>query len=363
MKKLFFSALILSFAFSNSYETPKQLMENYIFSNNKEGFQTDALLIIRDGKTVYEKYVKGYKSSTPHYAWSVSKAMTGTLIGRAIYEGDLSLDDRLSDILKGYDEEFASDPRKKDITVDHIMNWGSSLNYLEEYEEAEKYTDSSVLQQLYGKNASKDMTRYLLSHDMVADAGKAWRYTTGDTTLLTSVLKDIYPEDQDNYPWTLLFDELQMENVTWERDASGTFVGGSHLFVSARDLAKVGKLYLNDGVYDGKRLLPEGYVEYSTGLNSVYLENLKNDPDSMSKKAQSPGRQWWLNRDFNNPTLPLYKNAPKDTFMAVGHWGQLLIVIPSENLIIVRFGEDRKARIDREKMFGLIFDFLNEEGL
>ena len=120
---------------------------------------------------------------------------------------------------------------------------------------------------------------------------------------------------------------------------------------------------VNDGVYDGKRLLPEGYVEYSTGLNSVYLENLKNDPDSMSKKAQSPGRQWWLNRDFNNPTLPLYKNAPKDTFMAVGHWGQLLIVIPSEDLIIVRFGEDRKARIDREKMFGLIFDFLNEEGL
>ena len=207
------------------------------------------------------------------------------------------------------------------------------------------------------------MTKYLLSHEMRLEAGKAWRYTTGDTTLLTSVLKDTYPDNKDNYPWDLLFDELGMKDVTWERDASGTFVGGAHLFISARDLAKVGQLYLNDGYYNGKRLLPEGFVKYSTEVNSVYLDNLNNNPELLITDDQTPGRQWWLNRKFNNPNEPLYPNAPLDTFMAIGHWGQLLIVVPSENLIIVRQGEDRKGRIDRNSMFGLIFNFLRSEGL
>ena len=349
--------------FSNTYQSPQSLMEDYIFSNKKKDFQTDALLIIKDGEIVYEKYVKGYTKSTPHFAWSVSKAMTGTLIGRAIQEGDLKLNDRLSDILQGYEDIFDADERKKEITVDHIMNWASSFDYIEAYEEAEKFTDSSVLQQLYGKKASKDMTKYLLSHDMVTDAGKAYRYSTGDTTLLTSVLKDVYPDDKDNYPWTLLFDELDMKDVTWERDASGTFVGGSHLFVSARDIAKVGTLYLNNGMYEGRRLLPEGFVEYSTKMNPVYLDNLQNNPDDLTFNRQAPARQWWLNRSFKDPSAAIYANAPLDTFKGIGHWGQMLIVIPSENLFIVRFGEDRKGRIDRNTMFGLIFNFLKSEGL
>lgn len=349
-------------SFSSSMKGPLSSMEEYIFSNKKKGFQTDALLIIKDGKTIYEKYVKGYDKTSRHYAWSVSKAMTGTLIGVALERGDLHLEDKLSDILVGYDEIFNKDERKKDITVDHIMNWASSLNYIEEYEQAESFTDSSVLQQLYGKKASKDMTRYLLSHDMVAKAGSAWRYTTGDTTLLTSVLKDVYKDNQDNYPWDLLFDELEMKNVTWERDASGTFVGGSHLFISARDLAKVGQLYLNDGIHQGRRLLPEGFVKYSTQVNPVYLDNLANNPDILLNDNQSPARQWWLNRKFRSPESPVYPNAPVDTYMAIGHWGQLLIVIPSQKLVIVRLGEDRKGRIDRDSMFGFIFNFLRSEG-
>ena len=363
MFKIFAAILFIFGSFSNSFIDSTQLMESYIFSNKEKDFQTDALLIIKNGKVVYEKYAKGYQSESRHFAWSVSKAVTGTLIGVALQRGDLSLNDRLSDVLKGYDDIFRDDVKKRDITVEHVINWASSLNYIEEYEQAESFTDSSVLQQLYGKKASKDMTRYLLSHDMVSTAGGSWRYTTGDTTLLTSVLRDTYSQNQDNYPWDLLFDELGMQNVTWERDASGNFVGGSHLFISARDLAKVGSLYLNDGEYNGKRLLPEGYVEYSTSLNSVYLNNLSKAPDSLFDGLQSPGRQWWLNRKFKSPEEPVFDNAPVDTFMAIGHWGQFLAVVPSEDLIVVRFGEDRKGKIDRNTMFGLIFNYLKSEGL
>ena len=154
------------------------------------------------------------------------------------------------------------------------------------------------------------------------------------------------------YPWKKLFGPLGIKNVAWEQDRSGTFVCSSYLHMTARDLAKIAYLYLNNGVWDGNRMLPENWVQTATS-------------DTLSKRHISEtsayGSSWYMNFDyaseFRSREMP---SIPANSFWARGHWGQWLVVFPDYDTIIVRFGDDRGAAFPIEEFLKSILDSMDK---
>ncbi|PYB87569.1 serine hydrolase [Pseudomonas koreensis] len=303
-----------------------EALESYAFAPRndatREGIRTDALLIVHDGQIIYERYAAPTTAQTPHLTWSISKSLLATVLGVAYGEGRFKLDDPALKFYPALDKHPA-------ITLGHLLNWASGLDWQEDYEYAP--LKSSVVAMLYTRG-HRDMAAFTAAHDSYAAAGQAFRYSSGDSNLLAAALKTMVgPERYADYPWTALFEPLGIRHAVWESDASGTFVASSYAYLTARDLARVGLLMARGGRWNDRQLLPEDWVAFNLKPFAVY-------------KAQQdeavPGGHWWLNRPVDGAPSP-WPDAPPDTFAALGHWGQALYVMPSEKLVIVRYGDDR----------------------
>lgn len=301
-------------------------LEAYAFAPRndatREGIRTDALLIIRDGQILYERYAAPTTAQTPHLTWSISKSLLATLLGVAYGEGLFKLDDPALKFYPALDKHPA-------ITLGHLLNWASGLDWQEDYEYAP--LKSSVVAMLYTRG-HRDMAAFAAAHDSYAPAGQAFRYSSGDSNLLAAALKSMVgPQRYADYPWTALFEPLGIRHAVWESDASGTFVASSYAYLTARDLARVGLLMARGGRWNDRQLLPEDWVAF----------NLKPFAGYKAQQDEAvPGGHWWLNRPVDGAPSP-WPDAPPDTFAALGHWGQALYVMPSEKLVIVRYGDDR----------------------
>ena len=126
----------------------------------------------------------------------------------------------------------------------------------------------------------------------------------------------------------------------WETDGSGTFVGSSYAYMSARDLARIGLLMQRGGRWRDKQLLPKAWVDFNLTPFAHYQSSRVNEV---------VGGQWWLNRTADNTPRP-WPDAPADAFAALGHWGQALYVVPSGNLVIVRYADDRDGSYDPNQL-------------
>ncbi len=137
-----------------------------------------------------------------------------------------------------------------------------------------------------------------------------------------------------------------MRSVRVEQDAAGNFMGGSHMFSSARDLAKLGYLLLKDGVWEGQRILPEGWIDYMTEVSPSLLQP-QTSLDFIRREGVF-GRSIWVNKDVRGIGTP-FPRAPKDMFFAGGQAGQFLLVVPSQDMVIARTGWDKEywQRIDK----------------
>lgn len=303
-----------------------EALESYAFAPRndvtRQGIRTDALLIIHDGQIIYERYAAPTTAQTPHLTWSISKSLLATVLGVAYGEGRFKLDDPALKFYRALEKHPT-------ITLGHLLNWASGLDWQEDYEYAP--LKSSVVAMLYTRG-HRDMAAFTAAHDSYAAAGQAFRYSSGDSNLLAAALKTMVgPERYADYPWTALFEPLGIRHAVWESDASGTFVASSYAYLTARDLARVGLLMARGGRWNDRQLLPEDWVAFNLKPFAVY-------------KAQQdeavPGGHWWLNRPVDGAPSP-WPDAPPDTFAALGHWGQALYVMPSEKLVIVRYGDDR----------------------
>ncbi|HGG57625.1 MAG TPA: class C beta-lactamase-related serine hydrolase, partial [Nannocystis exedens] len=201
----------------------------------------------------------------------------------------------------------------------------------------------SVMAMLYTRGRA-DMGGFVASRGLAHEPGTHWNYSSGDTVLLMRVLREALGDERNaDYPWVALFDRIGMKSAVLERDAAGTFVGSSYLYASARDLAKWGFLLLNDGVWGGQRLLPEGWVRYTLTMAPAYYTT-ELTPDTVD---DNPGAQVYLNLgDPGRDVPPPWPAAPADTFAAQGHWGKSIVVFPSLDMIAVRMGDDRVYACD-----------------
>ena len=333
-------------------------LEDYAFSRQgteeeRAGIRTDSVVIIKDGYLVYERYAAGYTEKMPHLTWSVSKSVLQALVGRAVQQGLMELDDPI--------EKYIPEGKKeKTITIRHLLHMSSGLDANEGYESGP--LTSTVIAMLYTRGRD-DMARFCASLPTRAEPGAMVYYSSCDTNIVSGALKEALiarngkeagEEAYARYPWTELFEPLGMDTAVWERDASGTFVGSSYLYASPRDMARFAFLFLNDGVWEGKRLLPENWLEFTRKVAPAY-----------STTSPYPGwdagytSHWYSNSGVPGRDLkPACPSAPEDTFAASGHWGQMIFVIPSLDLIIVRMGDDRDYSFDKDVFLKKVLEAL-----
>jgi len=206
-----------------------------------------------------------------------------------------------------------------------------------------------VLAMLYGVGR-KDAVGFITSHRLRDAPGTSWDYSTGDATLLAAVIAAaMRPGFGEDHAHDTLFTPIGMQSAVLERDPRGNPYGGSYLFATLQDMARFGYLYLNDGCWDGQRLLPDGWVASSTVVAPAFRSN------PIRKEAEPNGWLWWLNQavpEQGIATLP-WPDVPGDAYAALGHWGQKIAVVPSQDLVVVRTGDDRNASMDTNRLISL----------
>jgi CubicO group peptidase (beta-lactamase class C family) len=321
-------------------------LEDYAFPARDEqlrkGVRTDALLVIHDGQVIYERYAGVTTAQTPHLTWSVSKSIMACVLGVAFGEGRFKLDDPVA---KFY-APFGTHP---DIKLQDLLHWASGLDWQEEYEYAP--LNSSVVAMLYTRGRN-DMARFTAEHKAASAPGTSYRYSSGDSTVLAAALRGMVGEQAyADYPWTALFDPLGIRSATWELDATGTFVGSSYAYMTARDLARIGLLMQRGGRWQDRQLLPQAWIDFN-------LTPFTSQTPVLADEV--PGGQWWLNKTADGKTGP-WPAAPADTFAALGHWGQALYVVPSAGLVIVRYADDRDGSYDHNQLLRLALEALAGE--
>lgn len=299
----------------------------------RKGLRTDGLVIIKGGKLIYEKYARGFGPQNRHISWSVAKSYSSVMTGVAVRQGALTLEDSICDHLTEYQGQAVCD-----IKVKHPLTFTSGLAWQEGYEN-ESYQYSSVISMLFGAGR-RDQLKHILTHARAGEPGAHWLYSTGDSELQATVVKralEAKGHGKDAF-WTLLFDKIGAPSTILEEDLHGAPQGGSSLWATPRDFARLGYLMINDGCWNGERLLPEGWVAASTTTSQGFIAGGDHDNTTPS------GYSWWLNRAVPERGLELpWKDVPADAYAALGHWGQFILVVPSLDVVVVRTGDDRRA--------------------
>jgi len=283
--------------------------------------RTRALLVLRDGHVIAERYAPGFSAQTPLPGWSMTKSVTGVLIGVLVRAGKLAREQ--NGLLPQWGA--AGDPRRQ-ITLDQLLRMTSGLHFSENYGDP----DEDVLQMLF---ASADGAAFAIDKPLDAAPGQRWRYSSGSSNILSRIIRLAVggkPQDYLEFPRRALFDRIGMKSAVIETDASGNFVSSSFMYASARDWARFGQLLLQEGVWHGERILPAHWVHYMAELT----------PQST---RQDFGAHLWLKipPPFDDPTKAL-PQLPADVFHAVGYEGQFVSVIPSRRLVVVRLGLSRR---------------------
>ncbi len=269
---------------------------------------TRAVVVVRDGKVLGERYAEGFTRSTPQLGWSMSKSVTTLLAGRLVQQGKVKLTD---DHLR---QEWTD--ARAEITVDQLLRMTGGLKWDETYD-----LGTPITQMLYGES---DMAGYVASQPAAHGPGSYQQYSSGSTTLLCSVLGQKAGATTDLLR-TQLFAPLGLSSAVLETDGVGTPVCSSYLWATPRDWAALGQFALQDGVWDGQRLLPEGWMTESTRVTPVA---------ETEEKGYAAG--WWANTDGDGSLVE--PSLTPDTYAMKGHDGQRVYVVPSRRLVVVRLG-------------------------
>jgi CubicO group peptidase (beta-lactamase class C family) len=300
---------------------------------------THAVVVAKNGRVIGERYAEGFGVDTPILGYSATKSMTNALIGILVRQGKLAVDQPAVVPLW----QNPDDPRHA-ITVDHLVRHTAGLAL-----------GSSLTASLASALAPVNRMKYL-ERDMAAFAenaaletapGTAFNYTDGNTAILSRLIRDTvggHTADVLRFARNELFAPLGMRNVTLEFDATGTPLGFSQMLAPARDWVRLGELYLDDGIVGGKRILPEGWVRYSTTPTPTAWPGL--------------GAGFWVNGgDSFGAQHRRDLGMPADAFFARGMFGQYIVIVPSDRLVIARFGTTGGSQ-DMEGVARLVADVI-----
>ena len=303
-----------------------------------DGTGSRALLVVQDGHLVAERYAQGFSKDTRFLGWSMAKSVTSALVGTLVAQGKIDLDGPAA-VPEWKD---ASDGRQA-ITPRQLLTMTSGLHFTETYLPGD---DSTAM--LYRQD---DMAAYAATRSLDHKPGADWSYSSGSTDIVSRLIFAAAGGSTAgayNYLRTHLFEATGMTSAIFEPDASGSPVGSSYLYMTARDWARFGQLYVGEGQLGWQRLFSKEWAAQSR--KPVHLAD---------GKPVAYGLQFWLNSDGADGARLRLPDCPADLFMAEGHNGQVVAIIPSERAVLVRLGwTTGEARFDANGHFVAILDAL-----
>lgn len=273
------------------------------------GTRTSSVVIVRDGQVVAERYGRGVEHETPQRTWSVAKSITATVIGAARRQGKIDID--YPAVIAAWNK--GADPRRE-ITIRDLLHMASGLDSGESGSRTDRI--------YFGGGRVVD---HAAGNVLEAEPGSRFKYANNDTLIAMRALREALQDDAlyHRFPYESVLHKIGAVRTTLEIDWNGDFISSSQVWATGRDLARIGQLYLQDGVWAGERILPEDWADFVSTPAPVQPTGAGQD---------NYGAQFWL---MNN--VP---GVPQDTYYAAGNRGQYIVIVPSLNTVIVRQGID-----------------------
>jgi hypothetical protein len=264
-----------------------------------------AFMVIHKGVPVVEAYKPQFNQKTRFLSWSMAKSLTNALVGVFVEKGEMDINKPASI------DEWKADGRSK-ITLNDLLQMQSGLKWNEDYG-----NKSDVTVMLYCKS---DMSHYAFQQPLEHTPGTFWSYSSGNANIVSYLIRRQFTNDSLYYSFvnSQFFSKIGIPDAVLEVDPSGTRVGSSYLYATARDYARFAFLYQNNGIFNGERIFPKGWVRYTTSAASA-------------SKGEY-GSLFGLNKGKKFPS------APEDMYMCEGHDGQKIFILPTQELIVVILG-------------------------
>ncbi len=306
-----------------------------LFTDAEAG-ETRALLVMQGGRIVAERYAPGYGRDTRFAGWSMTKSITGVLIGLLVSDGRLRLDESVP--VPAW--ERPGDPRGE-ITLRQLLQMRSGLRHSEG---GDPVYGSDEVRMLF-LDGRDDMAAYAEAQPLEAEPGRKFEYSSATSVILADLAAHaltirrepaIRRQTVGDYLRTRIFEPLGMRSAVAEFDAGGTFIGSSMVHATARDWARLGEFLRNKGSIRGAQVVPRGWIEFMT---------------APSPRNPGYGAQLWLNRPQGQGQEAMFAApVPASAFSCVGHLGQYVLVSPAQKLTLVRLGHTEDA--DRPALRG-----------
>ena len=294
-----------------------QAASDWSFNRQSPEQVTLSLLVIHHGRIIHERYAPGVNMSTRTRTWSTAKSLASTLFGILVDQGKLKLDAPLDVEWLPRVASPEQDPRRA-ITLRHVLNMSSGL-YPVDNGGLEYATGSGLA---YWAGASSE--RGAVNRAMIRQPGTFWDYENYDTLTAVSAMKRAIgnPQQYLAFPRTALFDRLGMRNTLVSTDRFGDFILSSQVYTNARDLGRLGLLYLQNGMWNGQRIISDDWIKF-----------VRTPAPATASRGNQYGGHFWLVPDNRS-------DVPKDAYSTNGNRGQFTVIVPSHQLVIVRRGLD-----------------------
>lgn len=287
------------------YSKLKKAIDNAFDKSGGKLKRTRAVVVLYKNKLLTEKYDTSFTKDSKILGWSMTKSITSSAFGVLARQGKI-------DIYKPAPVAEWQNDERKNITINDLLHMNSGLEWEENYN-----TICDATKMLF---LAEDMGKVQLDKPAQFKPNTHWNYSSGTTNLLSLILKRQFKTQQEylDFWYSAVIDKIGMNSMIVEQDMSGTFVGSSYAWATPRDWSKFGLLYLNKGNWNGEQILDESWVEYTA------------TPTNTSEGRY--GAQFWLNAGGKFP------DAPRDMFYCNGYQGQMVAIIPSLDMVIVRMG-------------------------
>ncbi|RWQ29164.1 serine hydrolase [Mesorhizobium sp.] len=272
-----------------------------------------AVVVVKNGRIVAERYGAGFTQKTPLLGWSMTKTVNAAIVGTLVKDGKMVMTNQ------GLFGPWKADGRAA-ISLADMMAMSSGLEFNEDYGDV-----TDVTRMLY---LEPDMAGFAGSKPLAGEVGKVFSYSSGTAAMLSRLWQDAIGDKNKALAWPriALFDPLGMQSAVLETDEHGTFAGSSYLYATARDWARFGQVLLQDGVWNGQEILPAGFVAWMREA-------------APASKVYGRGQVWIEGPgDEGSPGAGIAAGLPRDSYWMEGHDGQTVAIVPSEQLVVVRLG-------------------------
>lgn len=310
----------------NAAGLEKVVSDAFAGSGDPNAGNARGLAVVHDGNLLIQQQGEGFPKDMPLMGWSMTKTINGMLFYKRAQETGFNMKDKLvidsfpADRTPSWVAAWRADPQKSKITIADAFGMKTGLDIADDYGPLGK-----VVQMLYGEPS---MAGFAASQPMINDPGTEFAYSTGTSDIISQITQGMFATDQEYWQYwnDNVFDPIGMKGGVFATDTSGTWVGGSYVYASTGDWARLGQLMLNDGAWNSKQVIPKGWWE------------LAGTPTLPTGEGNGYGAQTWIPGQPENGECASYPGVPKDTLSMDGHYGQIVAMVPSKKAVIVRLG-------------------------